>query len=173
MYLGGSPANPNQVTLNRDGSIDIKVCAQKSLTISDPSVGSTLASFNAFTGNSIGGGDTRFTGQVYFDGNTQIGGTAATSGLLEIARTLTDVGTTGNVTINKLSGTVNIAAGAGTAGVTVTNSLVNANSIVYAVARTNDATCSVKNVVPGAGSFVLRTTDNCTAETSFGFLVTN
>jgi len=95
------------------------------------------------------------------------------SGNILIYRTITAGGTTGNVTINKLSGTVNIAAGAGTAGVTVTNSLVTANSIVYAIARTNDATCSVKSVVPASGSFVLRTTANCTAETSFGFLVTN
>lgn len=97
----------------------------------------------------------------------------AGSGPIYLDRTLTTAGTTGNVTINKMAGTVNIAAGAGTAGVTVTNNSVTANSIVYVTARTNDATCAVKNVVPAAGSFVLRTTANCTAETSFGFFVTN
>lgn len=85
--------------------------------------------------------------------------------------TVTAGGTTGNQTINKISGTVNIAA-AGTT-VTVTDSLVSANSIVLVVARTNDTTCSVKNVVPASGSFVVNTTAACTAETSFGFFVIN
>jgi len=86
-------------------------------------------------------------------------------------RTITAGGTTGSQTINKPAGTVNIAAGAGT--VTVTNSIAAATSIVFAIPRTNDATCSVKNVVPAAGSFVINMTANCTGETSVGFLVTN
>ena len=86
-------------------------------------------------------------------------------------RSITAGGTTGDQTINKPAGTVNIAAGS--SSVTVTNSTVAANSIVLAITRTNDATCSVKNVVPAAGSFVINMTANCTAETSVGFLVTN
>lgn len=80
-------------------------------------------------------------------------------------------GTTGNQTINKPTGTVNIAA-AGTT-VTVTDSLVTTASLILSVARTNDSTCSVKNVVPGSGSFVINTTAACTAETSFGFVLIN
>lgn len=90
-----------------------------------------------------------------------------------LQRTITAGGTTGDRTINQPSGTVNFAAASGTAGITVTNSTVTVNSIVYAIARTNDTTCSVKNVVPAAGSFVIRMTANCTAETSVGFMVTN
>jgi hypothetical protein len=86
-------------------------------------------------------------------------------------RTVTPIGTTGNVTIDRPVGTVNIAA-AGTSAV-VTNSTVSANSIVFAVARTNDSSCSLKNVVPAAGSFTINTTAACTATTSFGFQVTN
>ena len=86
-------------------------------------------------------------------------------------RTVTAGGTTGNQTINRPAGTVNIAAGSNT--VTVTNSTVTANSIIVSVTRTNDAACSVKNVVPAAGSFVINMTANCTTETSIGFLVTN
>lgn len=86
---------------------------------------------------------------------------------------ITAGGTTGDRTINEPSGTVNFAAGAGTAGITVTSSIVTANSLVFATARTNDATCSVKNVVPGVGSFVIRMTANCTAETSVNFLIFN
>jgi hypothetical protein len=83
--------------------------------------------------------------------------------------TITAAATTGNQTINKPSGTVNIAA-AGTS-VTVTNSLVTANTILSVVARTNDSTCAVKNYVPAAGSFVVNMTAGCTAETSVGFAI--
>lgn len=85
--------------------------------------------------------------------------------------TITAGGTTGNRTINKSAGTVNIAAAG--SSVTVTNSLASASSLVYAVARTNDATCVVKNVVPGSGSFVITMTAACTAETSIGFWILN
>lgn len=85
--------------------------------------------------------------------------------------TNTAAGTTGNQTINKSSGTVNIAA-AGTT-VTVTNSLVTATSIVYAVVRTNDATALIKNVVPAAGSFAINMNVAVTAETSIGFFIIN
>lgn len=85
--------------------------------------------------------------------------------------TVTAGGTTGNQTINKASGTVNVAA-AGTT-VTVTNSFCTSTSIVFAVLRTNDSTAAIKNVVPGAGSFVITLTAAATAEVSIGFLVTN
>jgi hypothetical protein len=85
--------------------------------------------------------------------------------------TITAGGTTGNQTINKPSGTVNIAA-AGTT-VTVTNSLVSTSSIVIAVVRTNDSTAYIKNVVPSAGSFVITLGAAATAEVSIGFIVNN
>lgn len=92
------------------------------------------------------------------------------AGDIQVSKTITAVGTTGNRTINQTAGRVNIAAG-GTA-VTVTNSLVTANSIVMAVAATNDTTATVKNVVPAAGSFTINTVA-VTAETAFNFLVIN
>lgn len=85
--------------------------------------------------------------------------------------TITAGGTTGNQTINKPSGTVNIAA-AGTT-VTVTNNLVTTSSIVTAVVRTDDTTAYIKNVVPSAGSFVITLGAAATAETSIGFIVNN
>jgi hypothetical protein len=93
------------------------------------------------------------------------------SKLLILDLTITSAGTTGNQTINKSAGTVNIAAG--NSSVTITNSLVTANSIINVLARTNDSTCSVKNYVPASGSFVINMTANCTAETSVGFIVIN
>ena len=100
-----------------------------------------------------------------------VNGTARVQGALNFNPTNTASGTTGNQTINKASGTVNIAA-AGTT-VTVTNSLVTASSIVYAVIRTNDATATIKNVVPAAGSFVINLGAAATAEVSIGFFVIN
>jgi hypothetical protein len=85
--------------------------------------------------------------------------------------TITPSGTTGNQTINKPSGTVNIAA-AGTT-VTVTNSLVSTSSIVIAVVRTNDTTAYIKNVVSGTGSFDINLGAAATAEVSIGFIVNN
>jgi hypothetical protein len=82
--------------------------------------------------------------------------------------TIVTPGTTGNTTINNLAGRVNIAA-AGTS-VTVTNSLVTANSIIVATAATNDATGVVKNVVAAAGSFVINVV-GVTAETAFNWIV--
>lgn len=83
--------------------------------------------------------------------------------------TLTTAGTTGNQTINKPCGTVNFAAAATT--LTVTNNLVTATSIVFATVLTNDSTAIIKNVVPSAGSFVIRLNAAATAETRVGFLV--
>jgi hypothetical protein len=92
-------------------------------------------------------------------------------GLPVFNSTVTGGGTTGNQTINKASGTVNFAAAAST--LTVTNSLVTTSSIVFAVVRTNDGTATIKNVVPGAGSFVITLSAAATAETSVGFFVIN
>jgi hypothetical protein len=93
-------------------------------------------------------------------------------GKLIFNATNTATGTTGARTINKPSGTANIAAG-GTS-VTVTNSLVSASSIVYCVIRTNDANATaIKNVVPAAGSFTINLTTAPAAEISVGFIVYN
>ena len=93
------------------------------------------------------------------------------NGSFALYRTITAAATTGNQTIDKPAGTVNIAAAGST--VTVTNSLVTANSIIFAVVRTNDGTALIKNVVPGAGLFVITMNAAVTNETSIGFWVTN
>lgn len=89
---------------------------------------------------------------------------------LSLEATITAGGTTGNQVINKPAGTVNMAAASGTA-ITVTNSLVTANSLVHAFIRSNDTTAEVKNVVPTAGAFTINLTAAATAETSIGFIV--
>ena len=105
----------------------------------------------------------------FYAGSTVCLGVQA-NGLLKQPTTVTAGGTTGNQTIDKPTGTVNIAA-AGTS-VTVTNSLVTANSIVFAVIRTNDATARITSVVPSSGSFVINIVA-ATGEVSIGFFVLN
>jgi hypothetical protein len=90
---------------------------------------------------------------------------------LGVDKTLTATGTTGSRTINRQSGTVNIAAG-GTS-ITVTNSLVKAESLVTAIVRTNDSTAVIKNVVCGSGNFTINLTASATAETNIGFILIN
>jgi hypothetical protein len=90
---------------------------------------------------------------------------------LFVPKTVTAGGTTGAQNIDKISGTVNFAAAA--TSLVVTNALVTADSIVMAVVRTNDATATIKNVVPAAGSFTINLEAAATAETSVGFFVIN
>jgi hypothetical protein len=80
-------------------------------------------------------------------------------------------GAPGNTTINNIRGRCAVAAAA--SAVTVTNSLVTAASSVMAECTTNDATAIVKNVVPGAGSFVINLSAAATGNTSVDFVVFN
>lgn len=94
-----------------------------------------------------------------------------TTGKFSLLATNTAGGTTGAQTINKPSGTVNFAAAA--TSLVVTNSLCTTSSIVFAVVRTNDTTATIKNVVPGSGSFTINLGAAATAETSVGFFIIN
>ena len=99
------------------------------------------------------------------------GGSIALGADIKLGPTLMPAGTTGNVTINKSSGQVRIAA-AGTT-VTVTNNIVTANSIIMAMVASNDTTAQVKNVVPTAGSFTINMVAGVTAETPISFVIFN
>jgi hypothetical protein len=77
--------------------------------------------------------------------------------------------TNGNQTINKACGAVIFAAGATT--LTVTNSLVTADSLVFVSILTNDATAALKHVLCSAGSFVITLSAAPTGATKVGFLV--
>ena len=127
------------------------------------------------TGNAIGGAHVWQVSPAGTSGTSQNALVEAMrikgTGVLQFPTTITAGGTTGNQTINKLTGTVNIAA-AGTS-VTVTNALVTTSSIVFAVIRTNDTTAVIKNVVPSSGSFVITLNAAATAEVSIGFIVFN
>lgn len=76
----------------------------------------------------------------------------------------------GNVTINKMAGQLQIALGAAT--VTLTNSLITANSVVIAQIAQADATLTfIKSVVSAAGSCVITGNANATANCKISFLV--
>jgi hypothetical protein len=110
------------------------------------------------------------SGSLIPGSNVQTLGVAATGwGALYVD--YTNTATVGAVTINKPSGRVNIAA-SGTS-VVVTNSLVTAASHVLVAISTNDATATIKNVVPTAGSFTITLTAAATAQVSIDFLVVN
>lgn len=97
--------------------------------------------------------------------------TLGATGSLALERTNTAGGTTGDRTINLMAGSVNFAGAA--TSLTVTNSLVSATSNIFVMIQTNDTTAVIKNVVPGAGSFVINMGTAPTAETRVAFWVTN
>jgi hypothetical protein len=102
------------------------------------------------------------------NGVGRLGNNAAGWGALFMDYTNTTPGTTGNQTINKPSGRVNIAA-AGTS-VVVTNSLVTAASNVMAMVC-NGAAIAVQRVVPAAGSFTIHLDGVAPSETAVAFFV--
>lgn len=123
-------------------------------------------------------------GAIIFKGALPAGSTGSTRqtaeewarlssiGVLAFPATMTAGGTTGNQTINKVSGSVNFAAAGGTT-LTVTNNKVAANSIVLLQVMTNDATLKSVAVVVSAGSFVIHANAAATGETKVAFLVLN
>ena len=88
---------------------------------------------------------------------------------LSTEATTTAAGTTGAQTINKLSGSVNFAAGA--SSLIVTNSLCTANTYIFCTVMTNDTTAVIKNVVATSGSFTIRLNAAATAETKVAFIL--
>lgn len=93
-----------------------------------------------------------------------------TDGLI-VPKTVTAAGTTGAQTINKTAGTVNFAAAA--TSLVVTNSFVDANSVIIATVGTNDSTMKSVAAVAGAGSFTLHADAAPTAETRVNWFVAN
>ena len=143
-------------------------------------VGSVTAGSLLLQGPSEFGDDLVVTnGSITLDtGNLAVSaGTINTSGVTVRAKdfvfadkTITPAGTTGNRTINAASGSVNFATG--TSSLVVTNSLVNANSIILVSKGTNDAH-RLGAVVPAAGSFTIYMDTAHSGECRVNFLVTN
>lgn len=88
-----------------------------------------------------------------------------------VSKTITPALTVGAQTINKTAGSVNFAAAA--TSLVVTNSLVDANSVIMATVATNDTTMLSVQAVAGSGSFTLYANAAATAETRVNFIVVN
>jgi hypothetical protein len=89
---------------------------------------------------------------------------------LWLDKAITAGGTTGAQTINKVRGTVNLAAAA--TSLVVTNSLVvDANTKVHVSVCTNDATCKSAVAVSGTGQFTIYPGAAPTGEVSVSFEV--
>lgn len=86
-------------------------------------------------------------------------------------KTITASGTTGAQTINLVTGAVNFAAAA--TSLVVTNSLVDANSVVTCTVGTNDTTMKSVACVVASGSFTIYPNAAPTAETRVYFRVSN
>lgn len=94
------------------------------------------------------------------------------NGKINFDYTNTPVTTTGAQTINKPSGSVNLAAGA--TSLIVTNSLVSATSHVFVTVETTDANNFHLRVVPNNGFFTIAVVGTAPAGvTKVGFLVIN
>lgn len=91
---------------------------------------------------------------------------------LRLTNYTNDSATAGNRTVNAGRGKNSFAIGA--LAVTVTNSLVTANSQVLCSLEFIDATLTtILTVIPGAGSFVITANANATAATKFSWVVIN
>lgn len=74
--------------------------------------------------------------------------------------------TSGAQTVNNLTGVAAVAIGA--SSVVITNALVDANSVIFAVVRqaaADGTALRVERIVPAAGSFTIHVTANATAAT--------
>jgi hypothetical protein len=161
-------ANRNLLTCRNEGTYIFGAEANGNFFIGRQS-GSASGRLNVVGANSSGGTNAiRVQNSLLTDLHT-----IQNNGKVTYLATNTGAGTTGAQTIDKPSGTVNFAAGA--SALVVTNSLCTANSIIFAEVRTNDATATVKNVVPAAlgGSFTINLSAAATAETSVGFFIIN
>jgi hypothetical protein len=198
--IGGNSNNFNQssfgqITVNRQVLATTYTDASN-VYISGPPIQGTatltnrfslfVASGNSYFAENIGIGQKISSARLHVQGFNNSSGTNAflvqnstsndlykieNNGKISYLATNTAAGTQGNQTINTPSGTVNFAPGA--TSLVVTNSLCTTNSIVLPVIRTDDATATIKNVVPSAGFFTIKLNAAATSETSVGFFIIN
>ena len=95
------------------------------------------------------------------------------TGVKQFFASYTDIsgGVTGNATISKMAGSVNLAAGVNT--LVVTNTLCTTSSKVFAQISTSASTGVIRSVVPLAGSFVINMSTAPGAETRIQWWLLN
>ena len=152
--FGDQSTNPNQFWLFTNGDIGVNV-STSTARLDVRSAGNQSTTDIANFENSDGADILRIR----------------SDGKITYWATNTASGTTAVQTINRPSGTINIAAGESSK--LVNNSLCTTSSIVLPVMRTNDATAIIDSVVPGNGSFTINLTAAAAAEISVGFFIIN
>ncbi len=80
-------------------------------------------------------------------------------------------GSTGSVTLNTPTGIVKMAAAA--SSLTLTNSYITANSLIFCTVQTSDGTAKSALAVPAAGSATIVTNAAATGTTNIAFWVVN
>lgn len=121
-------------------------------------------------------GNTAATFAINAGGSVSAKGTRAfawfaESGDITLPKTITAGGTTGAQTINKLTGSVNFAALAGS--LVVTNNLVTSASVINLTKGTNDSTARLGAAVAGSGSFTIHMDVAPAAECRVNFTISN
>jgi hypothetical protein len=169
----GTEINDWNINLNRTITwLTTVPTTQRFITIGQPTIScassstTTTASILSFDGPPLASGSAAITNPYVLNIKS---GNSYHDGKFVQGQTIITPGTTGNQTINKPTGIVNIAA-AGTS-ITVTNNLVTTSSIIIPVIMSNDATALIKNVVVSSGSFVITLNAAATAETKVAFQV--
>jgi hypothetical protein len=102
----------------------------------------------------------------------ELGKSGSPYGGLNLLKTMTAAGTTGDRTINSCHGTVNFAALSGTP-IVVTNSKAATTSNIIPVVYGTDATLTSVRITKAAGSFTITPNAAATNETAVGFIVIN
>lgn len=135
--------------------------------MSSANASSTNAAIKVYTANALDATDLVFS--IATMGNTIKLFGVTYAGSLVIPNT-DSTGTPGAASINQAAGRSSIALGAAT--ITITNSLVTAASMIFISPLARDATGLLPAVTTtGAGSFIVTTTANCTANLPFNWWV--
>ena len=166
----GTMAIQNKESVNIDGgTIDGTTVATSNITVGigktlDVSSGTLNVADNQISGDKIEGGTIEATNVTTLTSNK----------ILASSKTITSGGTTGNQTIHSMAGSINFDSSA--TSLTVTNNLVDANSVIMLTKGTaiNGGT-AIRNmhVVPASGEFTIHLDFSYARETKVYFLVIN
>ena len=108
---------------------------------------------------------------VTLDSTLDVTGDTSVTGLIATGKVITASGTTGNRTIHAIAGSVNF--GSSDTTLTVTNNLVDANSVVILTRGTAVSANRNMSVVPSSGQFIITLDASFGVETKVFFLVVN
>lgn len=175
--IGASTGNTN---INNNLIVDNNLIVNGDLEVKGSDITTNQTSFNLLniTPTTIILGNAATTMDIgASSGNTNVNNNlivdldASILGQLKLTKTITTAGTTGNTTINNQAGSVNFATSA--TSLVVTNSLVNANSVIVTTVATSPTTVSSASAVAATGSFTLYPNVSPNVETRINWLVIN